>query len=341
MAGVSPGTVDRVIHQRKEVSPATRTRILKILKKTGYTPNLIAKSLASKKKYRIAALLPSASNDNPYWVLPLKGVEKAIAEINDFNGNVDKRFFDLNNEASFIRTSNDLIKDPPDGILFPPVFPKSSLKLIQQIESKQIPYVFIDSSLDNRNSLSYIGQDAMQSGFLAAKLICYGLRNGETILVINLARPEGIMHHLQKRQKGFISYFDTCRNNKKVQIDSLEIDLTQTGEPEQHLDEYFIRNREVRAIFVTSSKVHKIARYLKAHGKAKILLVGYDLIEENKVYLNDGTIDFLISQQPETQGYLGIMTLFRHLNRQEIPGPVQYSPIDIITAENIKYYLYK
>ena len=49
LANVSIGTVDRVLHNRGEVNPDTRNRVMSFIEELGYTPNLIAKSLALKK----------------------------------------------------------------------------------------------------------------------------------------------------------------------------------------------------------------------------------------------------------------------------------------------------
>ena len=53
MAGVSAGTVDRVLHNRGRVSEEALKKVKKALKKIDYQPNLIARSLASKKICRI------------------------------------------------------------------------------------------------------------------------------------------------------------------------------------------------------------------------------------------------------------------------------------------------
>lgn len=48
MAGVSVGTVDRVIHNRGRVSEENRKKVQAILEMVHYQPNLMARSLASK-----------------------------------------------------------------------------------------------------------------------------------------------------------------------------------------------------------------------------------------------------------------------------------------------------
>ena len=66
LAGVSEGTVDRVLHNRGEVSKKSKEAVEKVLKEINYSPNLLARSLASKKHYRFACFIP-AYQPGEYW----------------------------------------------------------------------------------------------------------------------------------------------------------------------------------------------------------------------------------------------------------------------------------
>src|SRR5690606_4730854 len=79
LAGVSVGTVDRVLHNRGQVSREACNKVMEILEKTGYKPNLIARTLGSNKTYSIAALIPDPSQDE-YWGLSGQGIQHAIEE---------------------------------------------------------------------------------------------------------------------------------------------------------------------------------------------------------------------------------------------------------------------
>ena len=83
-AGVSTGTVDRVIHNRGEVAPKTRARILKFLREMKYETDILASTLASKKTYRFIALLPETNQLNPFWFTPVEGLDAALGEIKHF-----------------------------------------------------------------------------------------------------------------------------------------------------------------------------------------------------------------------------------------------------------------
>ena len=60
-AGVSAGTVDRVLHNRGEVAEATRKRVLEIAEAGNYATNVFARNLKLNKKHRLAILLPTCS----------------------------------------------------------------------------------------------------------------------------------------------------------------------------------------------------------------------------------------------------------------------------------------
>ena len=76
LANVSVGTVDRVIHQRGEVAEESYKKVMEIVEKTGYTPNLIARTLGSNKSFTIIAVIPDPAQDE-YWKFADDGVAQA------------------------------------------------------------------------------------------------------------------------------------------------------------------------------------------------------------------------------------------------------------------------
>lgn len=61
-AGVSYATVSRALNNKSDVNINTRQKVLKIAKKMGYRPNMIAKNLVSQRSNTIALILPDVSN---------------------------------------------------------------------------------------------------------------------------------------------------------------------------------------------------------------------------------------------------------------------------------------
>ena len=65
-AGVSEGTVDRVIHGRPSVSPKAMAKVKKALEELDYKPNMYASALAYNKSYTFYSLIPKHESE-AYW----------------------------------------------------------------------------------------------------------------------------------------------------------------------------------------------------------------------------------------------------------------------------------
>ena len=57
-AGVSVGTVDRVLHKRPNVSKKALEKVEKALKEMDYKPNMYASALAYNKSYTFYCIIP-------------------------------------------------------------------------------------------------------------------------------------------------------------------------------------------------------------------------------------------------------------------------------------------
>jgi LacI family transcriptional regulator len=336
-AKVSIGTVDRVLHDRGEVAEATRDHIMKIIKDLGYTPNLLAKSLSSKRKYKISVLIPDYNN-NPYWEKPLMGINLAASELRNYNVEVIIHFFDLNDERSFTDKSEEIFELKPDGLIFAPVHYNVTKQIIDKCENIGIPYVFFDMLVEDCNNLSFFGQDAYMSGFLAGRLMSYCLASPNEVLILKLISNTGTNHHLKKREDGFNAFISSSENKKSIRIHSQEIDITTDEKLYKGLDEVISKYTGLGGIFAVNSRVHKVARYIEEKKIQGLVLMGYDLLTENIHYLDKGVIQFLIGQKADEQGYKSVMALFNYLLLNKPVDKTNYSPIDIIMKDNIDYY---
>ena len=77
-ADVAVGTVSRVINGSPGVKPATRQRVLDAIGKLDYSPNLIARSMTSRRTGSIGVIVPFFTR--PFFSEVLRGVEVAITQ---------------------------------------------------------------------------------------------------------------------------------------------------------------------------------------------------------------------------------------------------------------------
>lgn len=333
-ANVSIATVDRVIHNRSGVSESTKKRINEIIQEINFQPNILASRLASKKVNNFAILIPK-SVETDFWEAPLSGIVRAIDEIKQYGISLSSHFFDLNDKMSFKREAENIFDGKVDGVLLAPSFIDESISFIQACQTRGIPYIFINSDIPGQDNLGYIGPHLFRSGYQAGQLISFGLPEGK-ILIVNISREMDSYHHLLRKEEGFKAYFND--NNKPHVLVKTDIRQTDEQAVESHLERIFRENPDIKAVFVTNSRVSAVAHYFKEKGIQDILLIGYDFLRENIEYLRQGILHFLICQKPEEQGYKGVMALFQHL---VLSVPIQkeyYMPIDIITKENYEFY---
>src|SRR5207248_2841119 len=79
IANVGIGTVSRVINDSPSVKPATQQRVLAAIDALHYSPNLIARSMISKRTGSIGVIVPFFTR--PFFMEVLQGVEAAIARL--------------------------------------------------------------------------------------------------------------------------------------------------------------------------------------------------------------------------------------------------------------------
>lgn len=335
-AKVSIGTVDRVIHNRKGVSPKTKEKIQQIISDMDYRPNLLGHRLATHNRTTtFATIIPEISEETSFWEAPLNGIERAEDEIGQYNVKLEKYFYNLNESSSFVKVAKKVLRSKPDGILIAPSFIEETINFLSKCDRLQIPYVFIDSDIPHQPSLSYIGPELYRTGYFAANLVSYLVKKNDSILIVNISKKIETDHHLLRKEAGFRGYFKEM--NLKNEINKIDITKLKYEEIKKGLDGIFAKKKNIRLIFVTNSRVSYVAHYVKETQK-NVVLLGYDFLQENIKYLEQEIINFLICQKPGEQAYKGIMTLYKHII---LKLPVEehiYMPIDVIMKSNYTFY---
>ena len=336
-ANVSVGTVDRVLHNRGEVAQETRDLINKIIEELEYKPNIIASVLAMKKPFRIGILMPLPVEQDSYWKLHLKGIELAVKEISLFGVSIQKYFFEITSEESLRLQYDQLLENRPDAVLIVPVFGEAGKYVTDKLTEEIIPFSFIDTAFDGGKALASHGQDSYQSGYLAAKLMVYGISKETTLLMVNVGCDQYSQAHQADRIRGFKAYLSE-NNITETKIRTIDIPSASDQDVKKALTTAFFDYSFVKGLFVTGYEIHKVAKFVDEKKLGNIRMIGYDLLESNIHYLKKGTIDFLISQNPVSQGFKGIMNLFNPLVLKQPVDVKTLMPIDIITKENVDFY---
>lgn len=303
-----------------------------------YEPNMLASTLASKKTFSFALLFPEPTSPEAYWNKPMVGVRKAFQEIQQYGVNISIHLFKQSDSNTFSKEAENILQSNPEGVVLAPFFSRESKDFIFELKKREIPYVFIDSNIQECDKLSYIGQDSFQSGTLAARLLDYSIPENASILILHFAKERDNMNHLVQREKGFYEYFSANKPERNIRLITMEIADPTDLESQERIKTILEHSSDIQGIFVTNSQVYYLGRILEQLNKSGIRVIGHDLINENISFLRKGIVDFLICQRPEEQGYRAILALFEHLVLRKEVNNENYTSIDIITKENLDYY---
>lgn len=337
LAGVSEGTVDRVLHNRGEVSEKSKIAVEKILEEINYSPNILARSLASKKHFRFVCLIPSHQPED-YWESVERGFDLAGRDFLQFNIYLEKLFYNQFDLNSFKSVSEKVIESKPDAVIMAPIFREQALEFSHELQTLRIPFSFIDSMIEEAEFTSYYGQNSFQSGYVAAKLLLNSLPNNAQVVIIRTKRKGGESNQTKARSNGFMQY--VCEKHL-INFELINVDITDDDENlnSEILREVCNSHNNIKAAITFNSKVYQLARNLEKLNKTDVRLIGYDLLDENIKYLKNDIVSFLLAQRPDKQAYHSVRDMCSVLIFKQKIKKINYVPIDILMKENIEDYI--
>jgi LacI family transcriptional regulator len=334
LAGVSYGTVYRVLHNRGRFSSQTAERVRSAAKELHYSPNVSARNLSKAKRLHLGVLIPYANQGDDYWGLPLQGMKNAVEELKGFQATLSVYNFQRDVKKDFVKVAQDMFSKECNGYLMAPVFPDESEKLLTSFSPK-VPVVFFNTDIPgSSNRLCFIGQDSYRSGVLAAKLL--RLLTREKPCNFNLViRANEDNDHLKNRVKGFI---DNSPSNSVKEIVYDPSKETKSNAYNKMLEKHI--TPDVTGIFVTNASVYRVAEYLEKNSKKhSVALIGCDLTKQNAEKLENESIDFILTQRPIEMGYESVYILYKKIILNENISDRKIMPIDIITKENYEFFV--
>ena len=165
LAGVSRATVSRVINDHPNIRTEVRERVLRVIAETGYQPNMLARSLASRETKIIGLLIPSVIQDvfsDPYYPRLTQGIAQACNK-NEYTLTLflfhtkeeEKRTLQRiigNGLVDGIIVASDNVKDP-----FVPLLLKNNVTVLQVGRPTEA------------GSVTYVDVDNVKGGYIATK----------------------------------------------------------------------------------------------------------------------------------------------------------------------------
>ena len=336
-AGVSVGTVDRVLHNRPNVSKSALEKVKKALQEMDYRPNMYAAALAYNKKYTFYCVLPKHEQD-AYWDEIEEGAQACTDFRRDFGITLRFMYYERFNAAAFTRMVREFLTEKFDGVIIVPTTLEQTARFTEKLTERGIPYVLLDSYMPDLKPLAFFGQDSFASGYFAARMLMLIAAKEKEIALVKQTRDGKVGSKQQaNRETGFRHYMvDHFPEVKITEID-LPLDEDQ-AKYDAILEEFFNANPQIHHCITFNSKAHLVGEFLQKSNRRNIQIMGYDMVPKNEECIRQGSISFLIAQHAYQQGYASVDALFNAIVMKREVNPVNYVPIEILTKENVDFY---
>ena len=336
-AGVSTGTVDRVLHKRPNVSKSALEKVNKALEELDYRPNMYASALAYNKTYTFYVVLPKHEQD-AYWDEIEEGAQACCLFRRDFGITLKFVYYERFNAAAFTKMVREFLTAKIDGVIIVPATLEQTARFTEKLIERQIPYVLLDSYMPDLKPLSFFGQDSFASGYFAAKMLMLIAGREKEIALVKQTRDGKVASKQQaNRETGFRHYMVDHFPDIKI----TEVDLPLDEEHKEYdgiLENFFKEHPLVHHCITFNSKAHIVGSFLQRTNRRNIQIMGYDMVPKNEECVRNGSISFLIAQHAYQQGYASVDALFNAIVMKREVNPVNYMPIEILTKENVDFY---
>ena len=327
-AGVSRGTVDRVLNNRGGVNHDVAKRILEIAKQLNYTPNRAGKVLAAcKKPVSVGVILPSIGNS--YFKAVIDGINAAAAQLGDFGLTVvlkEMKGFDTQVQ---LRLIDELVESGVSAVCLVPIDDSLIAEKINSLYERGIPVISINSDIADTKRLCYVGADYEKSGRTAAQLL--GLITGNKANVLVVTGSCKMKGHNQ-RIVGF---------NKvvKSQFDGIKVaDVFECNDDNFTayciVKENLAKNSRIDSLFLAAGGVLGACEAV-TDSKRNVNIISFDETEEIKDLILNDVIKATICQQPFEQGYKPINIVFDYLVNGIVPNDTYITNNEIKIKENL------
>ena len=336
-AGVSVGTVDRVIHNRPNVSPISKEKVQKALEEMGYEPNVYASALAYNKEYTFYCIIPKHESE-AYWEEVEEGAQMACEHCRDFGITIKMMYYNRFSVDTFTRIMNECLKQAPYGVIIVPSRLDVTRRFTDQLHELGVPFILLDSYMPDLKPLSFFGQDSFSSGYFAARMLMMLAPKEKEIMLMKQMRNGNVASKQQEnRETGFRHYMKDHFPDVTIHEVNLSLD-DKREEYDRILEDFFTQHPHIHHCITFNSKAHLVGEFLLKSNRRNVQIMGYDMVPKNADCVRQGSISFLIAQHGYMQGYECIESLFNAIVLKKEVEPVNYMPIELLAKENIDFY---
>ena len=219
------------------------------------------------------------------------------------------------------------------GIVLAPLDSQALVGPVHSAIDGGVPVVIMDSGLKTDRYVSFVATDNYKGGVLAGEHLGKLLNGKGNVILLRYAVGSA---STEEREAGFLEALKKFPDIKIISQDQYAGPTRETGyQASQNLLNRYAN--EVNGIFCPCEPpTIAMAKALRDIGKAggKVKMVGFDSGTQSVADLKNGDVQGLVVQDPVRMGYLGVITLYQHLQGEKVEKRID-TGAKLVTAENM------
>lgn len=333
-ANVSIVTVHKCIYGKPGISEETRKRVLAIVEEMHYTVNPSASSL-KRDNLNLAVVCPNMTSQvNSFFVKLAQGAEQAAQELSALGVNV--RILPCGNTGASQREVLERLLEEGNLQGLAAVCLDESLLdgIFDRFTQQGVPVVTFNADAPNSQRLACVAAPTQRMGELAAELLLKLNRSHERIIIVG---GDKRLSNLRDNTTGFYSYIQ----QHAPEVSLLEINNSSRSSLQGELEKVLSSLDDVTGIYcsMTRNAIPVCQTLHRLRLQRRVRLVCTDVFQELYPYLQDGTVDATIWQNPQAQCYNAAMLLYYYLTTGKLQEKYFRIPISPVMASNFEYFL--
>jgi LacI family transcriptional regulator len=319
-SGVSRGTVDRALNNRKGVSEKTKARIMKIAEDMNYRPDVLAQGLALGRSFTIGMVTLNLRNS---YIAEIASYTEQLGRNRGYFTYITNTDSDPDIEVDCIK---HLIDRRVDGLILLSIH--TTKDYYNWLMDLKIPII----TLGNRISpnIPFVGINDREAAFSATSFI--HKKGYDRIVLVCPPLRKATTENIDAQEQRYFGYLDFFNQNDDPKIESIVI---RSRDAETILD-VARSSGDKRTAFFCTNDIFALQVYniLKADGikvPRDVGIMGFDNIEFLK-YTTPKL--YTIDQGAKEISSLAIDRLISLINKETIPAQSEL-PFTIIEGETL------
>jgi len=263
--------------------------------------------------------------NNPFFVTLRDGAVDAAKKLDINLIVVDAQ----DNPAKQLSDIEDLIQRKVNFILINPTDSSAIGSAVEKANKAGIPVATVDRNADKGKVVFHIASDNVAGGRMAARYIADALKGQGTVIEL-----VGIPGSSAARDRG-AGFEDELANYPKIKLVAKQTANFNRAEGLSVMENLLKAYPNINAVFAQNDEMALGAiQAIKAAGKLdKIIVVGFDAIDDAINAIKKGDMEATIAQQPYLMGQMGVTKAFEYLTLGTVFFPVD---LQVITKSNAK-----